>query len=106
MRISDRSSDVCSSDLHALQATHDAHVREAAVGVLAASDVAHHAVCGDGQQHVQRSEDRRVGKECVSTCRSRWSPFHKNKKPTGIHNNNHPNTKLSITLEATRQYRP
>src|SRR3546814_12578603 len=24
----------------------------------------------------QRSEERRVGKECVSTCRSRWSPFH------------------------------
>src|SRR3546814_16925943 len=29
-----------------------------------------------------RSEERRVGKECVSTCRSRWSPYHskKNKK--------------------------
>src|SRR3546814_5485734 len=25
---------------------------------------------------VQRSEERRVGKECVSTCRSRWSPYH------------------------------
>src|SRR3546814_15129510 len=25
---------------------------------------------------VQRSEERRVGKECVSTCRSRWSPDH------------------------------
>src|SRR3546814_16317902 len=28
---------------------------------------------------VSRSEERRVGKECVSTCRSRWSP-HPNKK--------------------------
>src|SRR3546814_15762261 len=28
----------------------------------------------------QRSEERRVGKECVRTCRSRWSPYHKNKK--------------------------
>src|SRR3546814_13730911 len=28
----------------------------------------------------QRSEERRVGKECVSTCRSRWSPSHKKKK--------------------------
>src|SRR3546814_11247806 len=28
----------------------------------------------------QRSEERRVGKECVSTCRSRWAPYHKNKK--------------------------
>src|SRR3546814_20750407 len=27
-----------------------------------------------------RSEERRVGKECVSTCRSRWSPYHKQKK--------------------------
>src|SRR3546814_21000464 len=25
---------------------------------------------------VSRSEERRVGKECVSTCRSRWSPYH------------------------------
>src|SRR3546814_9577173 len=26
--------------------------------------------------HGRRSEERRVGKECVSTCRSRWSPYH------------------------------
>src|SRR3546814_1464135 len=25
---------------------------------------------------LMRSEERRVGKECVSTCRSRWSPYH------------------------------
>src|SRR3546814_21127357 len=33
---------------------------------------------------VRRSEERRVGKECVSTCRSRWSPDHskKNRKVT------------------------
>src|SRR3546814_18109574 len=31
--------------------------------------------------HALRSEERRVGKECVSTCRSRWSPYHsKNNK--------------------------
>src|SRR3546814_3185422 len=29
---------------------------------------------GDGGH--DRSEERRVGKECVSTCRSRWSPYH------------------------------
>src|SRR3546814_20596771 len=29
-----------------------------------------------------RSEERRVGKECVSTCRSRWSPYHSNKNMT------------------------
>src|SRR3546814_13509974 len=28
----------------------------------------------------RRSEERRVGKECVSPCRSRWSPYHKKKK--------------------------
>src|SRR3546814_18051039 len=28
------------------------------------------------QQLVERSEERRVGKACVSTCRSRWSPYH------------------------------
>src|SRR3546814_16818412 len=28
----------------------------------------------------ERSEERRVGKECVSTCRSRWSPYHEKKK--------------------------
>src|SRR3546814_12258681 len=27
-----------------------------------------------------RSEERRVGEECVSTCRSRWSPYHYKKK--------------------------
>src|SRR3546814_17670238 len=37
----------------------------------------------DGERYVgllvskiSRSEERRVGKECVSTCRSRWSPYH------------------------------
>src|SRR3546814_11692747 len=31
---------------------------------------------GLGQLQFMRSEERRVGKECVSTCRSRWSPYH------------------------------
>src|SRR3546814_7038138 len=30
-------------------------------------------LCAD---RAARSEERRVGKECVSTCRSRWSPYH------------------------------
>src|SRR3546814_6386446 len=29
-----------------------------------------------GAQMNERSEERRIGKECVSTCRSRWSPYH------------------------------
>src|SRR3546814_18314190 len=32
--------------------------------------------CTKRQQWIRRSEERRVGKECVSTCRSRWSPSH------------------------------
>src|SRR3546814_2956475 len=51
-----------------------AHVVEAAqfaalVRGAVAADVAVRAV-------LARSEERRVGKECVSTCRSRWSPYH------------------------------
>src|SRR3546814_13129021 len=30
----------------------------------------------DDDSFARRSEERRVGKECVSTCRSRWSPYH------------------------------
>src|SRR3546814_14988896 len=32
------------------------------------------------EQIAIRSEERRVGEECVSTCRSRWSPYHSKKK--------------------------
>ena len=34
--------------------------------------------CGEGTQLqiLKRSEERRVGKECTSWCRSRWSPYH------------------------------
>ena len=31
---------------------------------------------GQAPQVVERSEERRVGKECCGTCRSRWSPYH------------------------------
>ena len=31
---------------------------------------------GSSWNPAARSEERRVGKECVSTCRSRWSPYH------------------------------
>src|SRR3546814_11542515 len=34
----------------------------------------------DAVDRLARSEERRVGKECVSTCRSRWSPYHSKKK--------------------------
>src|SRR3546814_21007756 len=38
-----------------------------------------------GWRKILRSEERRVGKECVSTCRSRWSPYHSKKKPYKTH---------------------
>src|SRR3546814_20621205 len=34
------------------------------------------APSGAGAWEISRSEERRAGKECVSTCRSRWSPYH------------------------------
>src|SRR3546814_11872710 len=37
-------------------------------------------VAGIGRRFRGRSEERRVGKECVSTCRTRWWPYHYKKK--------------------------
>src|SRR3546814_18190281 len=49
--------------------------------------------------NVNRSEERRVGKECVSTCRSRWSPYHekKNQKSNKHHNKHDENTIIKTT---------
>src|SRR3546814_16484812 len=43
-------------------------------------EIADHGVDQLELGDIHRSEERRVGKECVSTCRSRWSPYHKKKK--------------------------
>src|SRR6056297_3359329 len=61
---SDWSSDVCSSDLEEARRWRNAVWAGASYLVLGVSAAA------------VRSEERRVGKECVSTCRSRWSPDH------------------------------
>src|SRR3546814_2433630 len=91
MRISDWSSDVCSSDLRHCVACVDckidqgvlhlrwvgkrlpnaAHKNGLDFDVLTERAMQQLASPGD-----ERSEERRVGKECVSTCRSRWSPYH------------------------------
>src|SRR3546814_12336825 len=100
MRISDWSSDVCSSDLlgRALGALLDLLVDQAVVPLAGfpdrplleqghdrflslATDMVPHARWLDSlaclaSRCSYRSEERRVGKECVSTCRSRWSPYH------------------------------
>src|SRR3546814_19952825 len=113
MRISDWSSDVCSSDLAELVLTGGTGTPLAEIDTLVAAErqmlafdpLDHgpifgrpegHATiggivaagvagsqrlsCGSARDHLlgfqARSEERRVGKECVSMCRSRWSPYH------------------------------
>src|SRR3546814_3680711 len=86
MRISDWSSDVCSSDLLAQDAqAATAGNSEIIVTAQKRSESAQNvpiAITALDNNELQsaginsRSEERRVGKECVSTCRSRWSPYH------------------------------
>src|SRR3546814_4964410 len=73
MRISDWSSDVCSSDLPASDPG-TAHAR--VWWATGWSPVRCRAGVDPPAIRAARSEERRVGKECVSTCRSRWSPYH------------------------------
>src|SRR3546814_6344730 len=76
MRISDWSSDVCSSDLGAA----GLYDHGQAAGILLEGRVVQAGRAGYGTETLmrwlRRSEERRVGKECVSTCSSRWSPYH------------------------------
>src|SRR3546814_14522762 len=99
MRISDWSSDVCSSDLKldgvvseqptevdtlaaisGGQTLREYRVRDIVQALETAADdrrvtsVVLDLVRFLGGGQVSRSEERRVGKECVGTCRSRWSP--------------------------------
>src|SRR3546814_11650933 len=98
MRMSDWSSDVCSSDLLALGRNvdaldglhgHDAILVDAFMHLHAQNlrrddgkqpDILSPAMNGEIARRrrsvIGRSEDRRVGKECVSTWRLRWVPAH------------------------------
>src|SRR3546814_13426417 len=101
MRISDWSSDVCSSDLigGAIGAVHGiVQMPLRLVGSGRNEPLREFEPADDDREHIVeimgdttgqltdgfhllrlaklRSEARRVGKECVSTCRSRWSPYH------------------------------
>src|SRR3546814_13736016 len=105
MRISDWSSDVCSSDLLVEVATELVALGQVSVCIDGAAGVKEgtHGVESNkpeppaeealvpysrscsvwdlaGQDRNERSEERRVGKECVSTCSSRWSPYAYKKK--------------------------
>src|SRR3546814_17733587 len=96
MRISDWSSDVCSSDLaHRRMQRYPARTEIGAqhgqCHQRAHRSRSRTTIGGGKRRHPsiwplslegssrRRSEERRVGKECVSTCRSRWSPDHKKK---------------------------
>src|SRR3546814_13548027 len=98
MRISDWSSDVCSSDLSPIPASAGgpAMTRPRRLWLLPVSIIAAlllgllplpplvqplrpywlALVVAFWVIEEPRSEERRVGKECVSTCKSRWSPYH------------------------------
>src|SRR3546814_4451052 len=96
MRISDWSSDVCSSDLYVPTVP----LLGLSFGGVSPTNVKNIAIEFDPQNHkelygfsgtaeldlgaatLRRSEERRVGQECVSTCRSRWSPYHKKNNRT------------------------
>src|SRR3546814_13079211 len=98
MRISDWSSDVCSSDLRHTTSTSRGMRKNSTVrasanelgGMMHTSDSTSTKLPGSNalgstmvelmlvkilNSREQRSEELRVGKECVSTCRSRWSPY-------------------------------
>src|SRR3546814_14776756 len=103
MRISDWSSDVCSSDLNG-GLPHCAGSSRGRLRQQACRRRAVHIHQRSPEQfiHIQsirrlqtgrstqpparqdRSEERRVGKACVSTCRLRWAPYHYKKKTTHI----------------------
>src|SRR3546814_8300250 len=80
MRISDWSSDGCSSDLHV---SYGKRVRPFQSWPGPGAPPRLVTICATGGSAVStgwsacpRSEERRVGKEGVRTCRSRWSPYH------------------------------
>src|SRR3546814_1644005 len=71
LRISDWSSDVCSSDLS----------RPLRIVMLQPDPTRRRSRSASHKRATKklrqpRSEERRVGKECVSTCRSQWAPYH------------------------------
>src|SRR3546814_2639857 len=85
VRISDWSSDVCSSDLPAplqLATNRSAYLENAKSTasrrrfLSASTGSSLRATSRASRSASKRSEERRVGKECFSTCRSRWSPYH------------------------------
>src|SRR3546814_3959883 len=75
MRISDWSSYVCSSDLGGVQAVIQ-QTQGLSQIIIPIDKAVMFKTNRSSPWGESRSEERRVGKECVSTCRSRWSPYH------------------------------
>src|SRR3546814_4484835 len=77
MRIRDWSSDVCSSDRDGVGPAMrvDNGAADLEIGRIAFAFFIGEALFLHPRR-INRSEARRVGQECVSTCRSRWSPYH------------------------------
>src|SRR3546814_15918424 len=103
MRISDWSSDVCSSDLLSglivgRGAAPTGERTRQPVAIFFPFFRGADRGCGGRwyrnthRTTSDRSEDRRVGKECVSTCRSRWSQYHSknNVIRSRLHISHHP----------------
>src|SRR3546814_17949957 len=93
MRISDWSSDVCSADLR--------NGRGQGRGCRRCRRLTHVG----REQRGDRSGERRVGKECVSTCRSRWSPYHYNTKSTISKNRHNTNSTLDHSYQQHDLYK-
>src|SRR3546814_9017402 len=85
LRISDWSSDVCSSDLVSRKSQSCSRCLAAARPVRSRCRPDDRPAPKSCRRRRRRSEERRVGKECVSTWRSRWSPNHKKKKDIPTH---------------------
>src|SRR3546814_20427003 len=108
MRISDWSSDVCSSDLYMLGMIQRQTMRHPRTPVVSTNKKLMMAKALHKRSHVlrhdpfrvsgtvfagfwarriavSRSEERRVGKECVRPCRSRWSPYNSKTKKIKTH---------------------
>src|SRR3546814_19414840 len=109
MRISDWSSDVCSSDLHQqdmVRAIAAGSLKPVVDRVFPFAEIGHAFRHQEARGHfgkICRSEERRVGKECVSTCRSRWSPYHYKKTTKNNLKEHHKNNKTQTLHEQRKQ---
>src|SRR3546814_3632950 len=64
----------CALPILAVPATIDAALTASRPDIIV--NAAAYTAVDAAESDANRSEERRVGKECVSTCRSRWSPYH------------------------------